>query len=164
MNLSLEFSYVTDIRKINFPLNINFRIECHLETDMKIIFESKKKIAGIGAPATKIIFTRAPFLQYKQFLLDKNFRQYLETVMVSKKILCIGVKKKTIQKKYEMSVGSHSITVDFLGSNRQFDRLEIFLVFDKSDKYTRIYDSYNTEQAAIYIKSRKLTDFMKYTA
>ena len=73
-------------------------------------------------------------------------------------------KKKTIQKKYEMSVGSHSITVDFLGSNRQFDRLEIFLVFDKSDKYTRIYDSYNTEQAAIYIKSRKLTDFMKYTA
>ena len=34
----------------------------------------------------KIIFTRASSVQYEQLLLDSNFRQYLETIMVSKKI------------------------------------------------------------------------------
>ena len=33
------------------------------------------------------------------------------------------------------------------------------LVFDESDKYTTIYDSYNAELAAKYIKSVKLTSF-----
>ena len=54
---------------------------------------------------------------------------------------------------------SDSITVDFLGSSRQFDWLEISLVFDKSNKHTTIYDSYNFEVAAKYIKSIKLTNF-----
>ena len=52
---------------------------------MRKLFESRKKVSAIGAPDAKIIFTKAPFLQYEQFLLDKNFRQYLETIMVSKK-------------------------------------------------------------------------------
>ena len=54
---------------------------------------------------------------------------------------------------------SDSITVDFLGSSRQFDWLEISLVFDKNNKHTTIYDSYNVEVAAKYIKSIKLTNF-----
>ena len=93
------------------------------------------------------MFAKAAFLQYEQFLLDKYFRQYLETIMVSKKILRMGVQKTPIQKTYEMSVGSDTINVDFLGSNRQLAGiyLEISLVFDKSDKHTTIYDSYNTE-------------------
>ena len=41
-------------------------------------------------------------------------------------------------KKHEMSVGSDTINVDFLGSNRQFVWLEITLVFDDSDKHTTI--------------------------
>ena len=50
---------------------------------MKRLFESRKvhgSTAVILAPSAKIIFTRAPFIQYKQILLDKNFRQYLETI------------------------------------------------------------------------------------
>ena len=54
---------------------------------------------------------------------------------------------------------SDSITVDFLGSSRQFAWLEISLVFDKSNKHTTIYDIYNVEVAAKYIKSIKLTNF-----
>ena len=139
--------YFTDIGKINFPLKIDFRIKCHLEIDMKKLFESKKKVTAISAPDAKIIFTKAAFLQYEQFLLDKYFRQYLETIMVSKKILRMGVQKTPIQKTYEMSVGSDIINVDFLGSNRQLAGIyqEISLVFDKSEKHTTIYDSYNTE-------------------
>ena len=33
------------------------------------------------------------------------------------------------------------------------------LVFDKSDKHTTIYDSYNAELASKYIKSVKLSNF-----
>ena len=151
--------YFTDIGKINFCLKIDFRIKFHLETDMKKLFELKKKVTATGAADAKIIFIRAPFLQYEQFLLDKNFRQYLETIMVSKKILRMSIQKTPIQKTDQMSVGSDSITIDFLGSNRQFDWLEIPLVFDKSYKHTTIYDNYNVELAAKYIKSMKLTNF-----
>ena len=77
--------YFTDIGKINFPLKIDFKIRCHLETDMKKLFDSKKKVNAIGAPDAKIIFTKALFVQYEQFLLDKNFRQYIETIIDFKK-------------------------------------------------------------------------------
>ena len=58
-----------------------------------------------------------------------------------------------------MYVGSATINVDFLGSNRQFDGLEISLVFDKRGKHTTIYDSYNAELEAKYIKTIKLSNF-----
>ena len=55
---------------------------------MKKLVESKKVLAagtGISAPDVQIIVTKAPCIQYEKILLDKNFRQYLETIMVSKK-------------------------------------------------------------------------------
>ena len=73
-----------------------------METDMKNLFESKKVYTSgattPSSPDAKIIFMKAPFIQYEQILLDKNFRQYLETIMVSKKILRMGVQKTPIQK------------------------------------------------------------------
>ena len=88
---------------------------------MEKLFESKRKVRTIDAPDAKIIFTKAPFLQFEQFLLDKNFRQYLETILVSKKYLRMDVQKTRIRKTYEMSVGSDTINVDFIGSDRQID-------------------------------------------
>ena len=52
---------------------------------MKRLFESRKVLAtgtAIPVPDAKIIFTKAPYIQYEQILLDKSFRQYLETIMV----------------------------------------------------------------------------------
>ena len=49
--------------------------------------------------------------------------------------------------------------MSFLGSNRQFDWLKISLVFNKSDKHTRLYDSYNVKLASKYKKSVKLSNF-----
>ena len=60
---------------------------------MKKLFESRKVLTSGSAfptPDVKIIFTKASFIHYEQILLDKNFRQYLETIMVSKKILRMG--------------------------------------------------------------------------
>ena len=71
----------------------------------------------------------------------------------------MGVQKTPIKKTYEISIGYDSINIDFLVSDRQFDWLEILIVYDKSDKHTTIYDSYNAELAAKYIKSVKFSNF-----
>ena len=55
----------------------------------------------------------------------------------------MGAQKTPLQKTCEISTGTDSLNVEFLGSNRQFDWLEISIVPDKSDKHTTIYDSYN---------------------
>ena len=52
-----------------------------------------------------------------------------------------------------MSTGSQSFSIGFLGMNRQFDWLEISLTFDKSDEHNTVYESYNVEKAATFIKS-----------
>ena len=55
---------------------------------MKRLFESRKvhgSAAAIPAPNGKKVFTNAPFIQCEQILLDKNSRQYLETIIVSQK-------------------------------------------------------------------------------
>ena len=79
--------------------------------------------------------------------------------MVSKKILRMGAQKAPLQKTYEISAEQDSLDVEFIGSNRQFDWLEISIVHDKSDRHTTIYDSYNRELAAQIIKSLRLSDF-----
>ena len=65
----------------------------------------------------------------------------------------MGVQKTPYQKTYELQAGSQDFTVDFQGANRQFDWIEISLVYDKSDKQLTAYDSYNAECASKFIKS-----------
>ena len=120
----IPLKYFKDLGKINFPLKIDFRIKCQLQTEMKRLFKSKKVLAAgsaVPSPDAKIIFTKATFIQYEEILQDKNFRQYLERIMVSKKILRIGAQKIPIEKTYEINTGTDTVNVDFLGANRQFD-------------------------------------------
>ena len=73
----------TDMEQLDFQILLTDK-----EKDMKRLFESRKVLAtgpAIPVPSAKIIFTEVPYVQYEQILLDKNFRQYLETIMVSKK-------------------------------------------------------------------------------
>ena len=126
------------------------------------LFESRKPLAAntaIPDADAEIIFTRTPFVQYEQILLDKNFRQHPETIMVSKKILRMGAQKTPIQKTYKIQKGLDSLNIEILDANRQFDWIEISIVPDKSDKHKTIYNSYNKEMAAQLIKSLKLTNF-----
>ena len=69
----------------------------------------------------KTIFTKAPYIHYELILLEKKFKQYLETIMVSIKILRMGTQETPLQKTYEINVGQDSIDIDFLGANRQFN-------------------------------------------
>ena len=129
---------------------------------MERLFESRKPLADnakVPAANAEIIFTKAPFIQYEQILLDENFRQHLETIMVSKKILRMGAQKTPIQKTYEIQKGAESLNIEFLGANRQFDWIVISIAPDKSDQHKTIYDSYNREMVAQLIKTLKLSNF-----
>ena len=69
-----------------------------LETNMDKLFESRKALAANAAiPKVdpEITFTKAPYIQYEQILLDKNFRQQLETIMVFKKNIKNGCSKNS---------------------------------------------------------------------
>ena len=94
----IPLKYFCDLGKINFPTKIDIKICCTLETEMKKLFESKKKVMAIGAPDAQIVFLKAPFIQYEHILLTKSFRQYLETIMLSSKVLRMGIQKNTIEK------------------------------------------------------------------
>ena len=130
---------------------------------MAKLFESKKLLSSSTTtapdPDVAIIFTKAPFVQYEQILLDKNFRQHLEPIMVSKKIIRMGAQKTPIQKTYEIKTGSDSLNVEFLGANRQLDWTEIPIVNEKSNKHTTIYHSYNRELTAQNIRTVQLSNF-----
>ena len=63
------------------------------------------------------------------------------------------------QKSYQINTAHDSIDINILGANRKVDWLGILFVYNKSDKHTTIYDSYNRELAAKRVKSLKLTSF-----
>ena len=163
----IPLRYFSDIRKINFHTKTDYRIKLFLERNMDRFFESRKVLAANASVPNvdaQIIFTRAPFVQYEQILLDKNFKQHLETITVSKKILRMGAQKTLIQNFYEIQKGLDSLNVELLGANRQFDWIETSIVPDKSNKHTTIYDSYNREMSAQLIKSLKLSNFTELIA
>ena len=147
-----------DIGKIKI-LDLNFILQLKWKN-----YLSLEKLTGMATvdPDAKITFTKALFIQYEQLLLDKNFRQYLET-MFFKKILRMGTQKSPIQKTYQINVGADSIEIDFLGSNRQFDWLEFSLVYDKSNQHATIYDIYNFGLAAKTIKLSNFTEIYRLT-
>ena len=72
-------------------------------------------------PDVQVVLLKAPMIQYEQLTLDTNFRQYLETILFSAKVLRIGVQKTPYQKPYELQAGSQDFTIDFQGANTQFD-------------------------------------------
>ena len=52
-----------------------------------------------------------------------------------------------------MNTGTQAYTVECRGVNRQFDFLEVPLVYDESDAHVTLYDSYSLELASTRIKS-----------
>ena len=80
------------------------------------------------------------FIHFEQSRLNNNFRQFLETYLLAKKVFWMNVNKMPLQNSSELVVGIKSFTVDFIVAYIQFDWLEISLVYNKSEKHTTIYD------------------------
>ena len=53
----------------------------------------------------------------------------------------MGAQKTPTQETYEINIGQDSLDIDFLGLQKQFDWLELSIVYDKSDKHTTIYNA-----------------------
>ena len=67
----------------------------------------------------------------------------------------MGVLAAPYQQLFEVNKGIQSLTVTFKGAQRQFEWLEISLVYEKSYQHLTIYDSYDLELAAKMIQSKK---------
>ena len=125
-----------------------------METEMRKLVETTKKITTIGVPNGQMILAKFAFIQYEQFLLAKKFLIISRNNHVVIKTFNDGISKTPHQKTYEMQGTSQDC-------NREFNRPEILLVCDKSDKHVKIYDSCNTKSATRMIKSVKLANISK---
>ena len=156
----ISLKYICNLGKVNQPIRFNTKWRITFEQDMQRLFEANTNLgAAAGLPDTvdaKIILKSTPYLLYTQFKLDTNFRNYLETALVSESKLRTGIQKTPYQKSYELIAGAQSRTINFNNALKQFSFLEISLVYDRSDKHLSICDSYNSEVASTQIKSIKL--------
>ena len=66
-----------------------------------------------------------------------------------------GVLPATYQQLLEVATGTQSFTCTFKGTQRQFDWLEIYVVWDKSYQHTTVFDSYELEHASKLIQTIK---------
>ena len=156
----IPLKYITELGFVNQPVKFNTKWRIIFESDMSRLFESKAQLAtaatAIPTPDAKIILDSAPYLFYHQFNLEDTYRTYLEGALVSSRKLRGGLKLFPYQKSYEIVIGGQSKTFTFTNAFKQFEFLEISLVYDSSDQHLTIYDSYNVELAATKIKSIKL--------
>ena len=156
----IPLKYICELGFVNQPVKFNTKWRIIFESDMSRLFESKAQLAtaatAIPTPDAKIILDSAPYLFYHQFNLEDTYRTYLEGALVSSRKLRGGLKLFPYQKSYEIVTGGQSKTFTFTNAFKQFEFLEISLVYDSSDQHLTIYDSYNAEVAATKIKSIKL--------
>ena len=156
----IPLKYITELGFVNQPVKFDTKWRIIFESDMSRLFESKAQLAtaatAIPTPDAKIILDSAPYLLYHQFNLEDTYRTYLEGALVSSRKLRGGLKLFPYQKSYEIVIGGQSKTFTFTNAFKQFEFLEISLVYDSSDQHLTIYDSYNVELAATKIKSIKL--------
>ena len=156
----IPLKYICELGFVNQPVKFNTKWRIIFESDMSRLFESKAQLAtaatAIPTPDAKIILDSAPYLFYHQFNLEDTYRTYLEGALVSSRKLRGGLKLFPYQKSYEIVTGGQSKTFTFTNAFKQFEFLEISLVYDSSDQHLTIYDSYNVELAATKIKSIKL--------
>ena len=95
---TIPLKLLTDNELVNYPIKIDTKFICTFEADLSKLFESNKLVTAIADPDAKIIWHNAPFIHYEQLKLNDNFRQYLETSIISRNIFRMGIQKTLFQK------------------------------------------------------------------
>ena len=114
----IPLKFFCNISKVNQCIKFNTKIRLILETEMKKLFETNA--SNVTYLNVEIIFTDAPFIQYKKTKLDNNFRTYLENSLLPENVLRTGTQKTPYQKTYEINKGSQSPMVAVLINNFHF--------------------------------------------
>ena len=145
---------ILDLGLINFCLKTDTKFLMTLERGMNKLFETNKKAAAIHeAPDALIQFHDRPYIVYEEINLTKAMDIYLSGVLRSEQALRKGVLPSSYQQKFKIATGTQSLTVTFKGAQRQFEWLEISVVYDKSYQHLIVYDSYDLKLAVKLIKS-----------
>ena len=96
-----------------------------------------------------------PYISYQELNLTKTANIYLSGILRSEIALRQGVLPFPSQQLFKINKGTQNFTFTFKGAQRQFDWLEISIVYDKSYQHTTIYDSYDLQLAAKLIQTIK---------
>ena len=127
-----------------------------LERNMNGLFESNKKVTAIlDSPDALINIYDRPYISYQEINLTQGVDIYFNGILRSETALRQGVLPSPYQQFFGINMGMQDLTCTFKGAERQFDWLEISIVYDKSYQHTTIYDSYDLELAAKLIKTLK---------
>ena len=94
----ISLRYFTNLGKITFPLKIDFRIKCHLETDLKKLFEWKKSTRYRQTLTQNLFFRRRRSSSMSKSLWIQSSGSTLKELWYQKKILRMGTQKTPIKK------------------------------------------------------------------
>ena len=146
---------------VNFAYQLDTRFSFTLEPNLNRLFESNTKAEIPYAPDAQIIFHDTPYISYLQITLTDNFLVYANGVLRARGALKTGVLLDPYQQGFEVNKWIQSIKIDFKGLNRQIEWLETYLVYHKTDQHLTIYDGYDVELAAKFIKKITLENVQK---
>ena len=152
----IPLSLIVDLGLVNFSMKTDTKIILTLERNMNKLFESNKKLAAIpNNPDALIQIYDRPYISYQEINLTKSADIYFNGILRSETALREGVLLSPYQQLFEINTGAQTYTCTFKGVQRQFDWLEISIVYDKSFQHATIYDSYDLELASKIIKTIK---------
>ena len=158
----IPLSRKVDLGLVNFSAKTDSKIILTLERNMNRLFESSKKVANISdSPDALINIYDRPYISYQEINLTQGINIYFNGILRSGTALREGVLPSPYQQPFETNTGTQDFTCTFKGAQRQFDWLEISLVYDKSYQHTTIYDSYDLELVAKLIKTVKFENKTK---
>ena len=145
-----------DLGRVNFAEKTDTRIILTLERNLNKLFETNKKAATIPEnPDAFINIYDRPYISYPEINLTQQADLYGTGILRSETALRQGVLPAPFQQEFEISAGTQDFTCTFKGAQRQFDWIEISIVYDKSYQHSTIYDSYDLELVARLIKTVK---------
>ena len=127
-----------------------------LERNINKLFESNKKLAAIpDNPDALIQIYDGPYISYQEINLVKSADIYFNGILRSETTLRQDVLLSPYQQLFEINTGMQTSTCPFKGAQKQFDWLEISIVYDKSFQHVTIYNSCLLELASKIVKTSK---------
>ena len=153
----IPLELLVDLGLINFAEKTDTKLVFTLERNMNKLFESKEKVTAIpDEPDALIQFLGMPYISYQEISLTQNFDIYFSGILRSRTALRMGVLNSPYQVLFEINAGAESSKALFEGAQSQLEWIKISLVYDKSYQHQTIYDSYDAELAAKFIKNVQL--------
>ena len=152
----IPLSLIVDLGLVNFSVKTDTKITSTLERNMNTLFESNKKVTAIpDNPDPLIQIYDRPYISYQEINLTKGTDVYFNGIVRSETALRRRVLPSPYQQLFKTNTGTQTYTCTFKGTQRQFDWLDVSIVYGKSFQHATIYCSYNLDIASKLIKTIK---------